>query len=429
MARVCVVGLGFVGLTTALGLAEVGHEVVGLEADATKRARIAAGEVPFHEPGLPEALGRHLGDRFSVQTEASAALAGAEAVFFCVGTPSGPDGRADLSILDAALAGVLDSLDRSGVRGQAAPVMVVKSTVPPGTCAGHVADVMRAAGWEPGQDAGLANNPEFLREGYSWEDFTCPDRVVVGCHDQDAGERVAALYRPFGCDIDLVSLTTAEFVKYLSNTLLATLISWSNETAMIAHAVGDVDVPAAFGILHRDGRWTGSPAGMASYAYPGAGFGGYCLPKDTEALAGRARDAGVEPRVLDAVLDANRRVVEHAADRVMAVLPEGGTVGVLGLSFKPGSDDVRETPAARLIEALLRRGVGRVVAYDPMANEGFAAAYDLPVECLGSVSEVAAAADAVAVATAWPEFRERIDDLAGVPVVDLRYYLGEAVRR
>lgn len=423
MARVAVVGLGFVGLTTALGFAEAGHSVAGLEADPAKREQIASGRVPFHEPGLPEALGRHLGSGFAVAEGVAEALDGAEAVFFCVGTPTGDEGSADLSTLDAAVREVLDAVRGSGASRSDAPVLVIKSTVPPGTCAGHVAAVVRDGGFEPGEGIGLANNPEFLREGVSWEDFTRPDRIVVGGVDEASATRVAALYDGFGCEVLTVSLGTAEFVKYLSNTLLATLISWSNETSMIADAVGGIDVARAFRILHLDRRWSGSPANMTTYAYPGAGFGGYCLPKDTAALAACAREAGVAPLLLDAVLEDNERIGEHVADRILAALPPGGTVGVLGLSFKPGSDDVRESPSARVVRALLDRGVSRVVAYDPMANEAFAEAHRLPLEYATSVAEVAASADVVAVLTAWPEFRERLAELAGVPVLDFRHYL------
>lgn len=423
MARVAVVGLGFVGLTTALGFAEAGHSVAGVETDPVKREAVASGRVPFHEPGLPEALGRHLGSGFAVAGGMAEALAGAEAVFFCVGTPTNDDGSADLSILEAAIREALDAVAASGSRGEDAPVLVVKSTVPPGTCAGPVARVVRECGFEPGADVGLANNPEFLREGFSWEDFTRPDRVVIGGTDEASASRVAALYEGFGCDVLTVSLGTAEFVKYLSNTLLATLISWSNEMAMVADAIGGIDVVRAFRILHLDKRWSGSPANMATYAYPGAGFGGYCLPKDTAALAARAREAGVEPLLLDAVMADNARITEHVAASILAVLPPGGTIGVLGLSFKPGSDDVRESPSARTIRALLDCGVARVVAYDPMANRAFAEAFRLPIEYAASVAEVGGAADVVAVLTAWPEFRERRAELGDVPVLDFRHYV------
>lgn len=413
MSRVAVIGLGFVGLTTALGFASKGHEVVGVEASTLRRDDIAAGRVPFHEPGLPDALAQCLGSSFTVTGDLPAAVRGAEVVFLCVGTPSGGDGTADLSHLDAAVKAVLDAVQDEDAK----PVLVVKSTVPPGTTAGHVASLVRGSG------AGLANNPEFLREGYAWDDFMRPDRIVIGCDDANAAEVLTRLYDAFDADVCLVGTTTAEFVKYLSNTLLATLISYSNEMSMIASALGDVDVPAAFRILHRDRRWTGQPAAMTSYAYPGAGFGGYCLPKDTAALAARARALGVEPRMLDSVLEVNAAIKEHVADRI-AEAAAGRTVAVLGLSFKPGSDDVRESPAADVVRLLLERGVCRIVAFDPMASAEFAAAYALPLEYAGSLEDAVMRADVLAVLTAWPEFRARRELFAGKTVLDFRYYLG-----
>lgn len=430
MSRVVVVGLGFVGLTTALGFAEAGHEVVGVEADPAKRAAIESGTVPFFEPGLPEALQRHLGGRFSVASSIAEALPAAGSFFFCVGTPSGDDGHADLSILDAAITGALDALRAAGSLDSGAapgtpgkPMLVVKSTVPPGTCAEHVVAVIRAAGFEPRTDVGLANNPEFLREGYSWEDFTRPDRVVIGACDEVCGAAVAAIYEPFGVPVHVTTLSTAEFVKYLSNTLLSTLISWANETSMIADAVGGIETAAAYRILHEDKRWSGAPANMAAYAFPGAGFGGYCLPKDTAALAGRARERGVEPKILDAVLAQNLAIKTHVAEKVEALVAPGGTVGVLGLAFKPGSDDVRDTPSAAVIAELLVRGV-KVVAYDPLANELFAAAYpEFDIDFAETLDACVEAADALVLMTAWPEFRERADLLRSKPLLDARYAL------
>lgn len=413
MSRVVVIGLGFVGLTTALGFAAKGHEVVGVEASGARRDDIASGKVPFHEPGLTEALAECLGTSFTVTGDLAEAVRGAEAVFLCVGTPSGDDGAADLSHLDAAVTEVIGALPGDAAR----PVLVVKSTVPPGTTAGHVAGLVAGSG------VLLANNPEFLREGFAWEDFMHPDRIVIGCDDPSAAEKLTRLYDAFDADVCVVGLSTAEFVKYLSNTLLATLISYSNEMSMIASAIGEVDVPAAFRILHRDRRWSGQPAAMTSYAYPGAGFGGYCLPKDTAALAARARVAGVEPRVLDSVLAVNAAIKEYVADRIVEAAA-GRTICVLGLSFKPGSDDVRESPAAGVIEALLERGVDRIVAYDPMASAEFAAAYALPLEYAGSLEDAVVRADVLAVLTAWPEFRARRELFSGKTVLDFRYYLG-----
>lgn len=424
-----VIGLGFVGLTTALGFAvRTGQPVYGCEADAARRQALLAGQVPFHEPGLPEALRDTLGRNFHITADAKVLAESARVIFLCVGTPCDEEARADLSILCAAVEQLLPHLGKAG-EGAPFTTLVVKSTVPPGTVTEVLAPLLRAHGFEPGADIGLCNNPEFLREGYSWEDFIHPDRIVIGEYDTRSGDAVAALYEPFGAPIHRVSANTGEFIKYLSNTLLSTLISWSNDMSMLADAVDGIETARAFRILHEDRRWqggaTGKPAGMAAYAFPGCGFGGYCLPKDTQALLTRGRDAGYEAKVLDAVLQTNEQIKAHVAKKIIIAAKEAGEprVAVLGLSFKPESDDVRCSPAADILRMLLDAGL-QVTAYDPLANEAFAQMYKVDIQYGKDVAATCAASSVVAILTGWRQFAQQQELLGGKCVVDGRYLLG-----
>ena len=262
-----------------------------------------------------------------------------------------------------------------------------------------------------------------MREGLAWEDFTRPDRVVIGAGDDLSFNAVAKLYRPFRTCICRVTPGTAEFIKSVSNALLATLVSFANETSMVADAIGGIDVKAAFQTLHLDRRWSGDPARMTSYLYPGCGFGGYCLPKDIAALLHTARAVGVKTDVLRGTIAANAAIAHHFVDKIVRATKPRTQIGILGLSFKPGSDDVRETSAARIIELLLKRGRKNIVAYDPMANETYRRVYRHPIRYADSLAKVVKQAEAVVVLTAWPEFRAAKKQFAGKPVFDGRYCL------
>lgn len=412
-----VVGMGFVGLTTALGFAEKGSRVIGIESNEARRSELLAGRVPFHEPGLAEALARHLAKNFSIEKDFFGSAAECDTFFFCVGTPGGPDGSADLT----ALLGALESVVRSS-RESSLVNLVVKSTVPPGTLAEKVAPVLRKQFSDFDKRFALVSNPEFLREGSAWKDFLFPDRVVVGAENEVAWKNMAALYEPFGAPVHRVSWSTAEFVKYLSNSFLSTLISFSNELSLFAHRLGGVDIPKAFKVFHEDRRWSGTPAPMSRYAFPGGGFGGYCLPKDTEALAREAEKHGASASILRAVLDENLGMPEFWANEVDRLAPEKCRLGILGLSFKPGSDDVRDSPTARLIAALLRKDRKEILAYDPLANEVFSKTYGLPIRYAKSLEELVEGSDHLVLATAWPEFLEKKELIKTKPLTDTRYF-------
>ena len=412
---VTVFGLGFVGLTTALGFAHLGYEVYGIDVDADRKATLRQGRLPFYEPYMEEVLQKHLDVNFHVTEDVAGAIGKSEFIFFCVGTPYGKNGSADLTYLFQALDTAIDAMEDDKFR-----VVVVKSTIPPSTTSEKVYPYIQAKG-EKAARIGVANNPEFLREGHCWEDFIHADRIVLGCNDDRSRQMLIKLYEPMGVPIKCVSHNTGEFIKYLSNTLLATMISYSNEMAQVADAIGDIETAEVFRILHMDRRWGG--CSMTSYVYPGCGYGGYCLPKDTNALLAQAREKGFEPAILREVIATNDHRAETMAREIVRMLGGKGRIGILGLSFKPESDDVRDTPAARIIRQLNEMGYEDILAYDPVAEEEFGRAYPkLRLTMCSNRVEVYEKTDVLAIVTAWEEFRD-IKEKVSVPIVDCRYML------
>lgn len=434
---VTVFGLGFVGLTTALGFAETGCKVFGIDVDKERKGILRSGAIPFHEPHMEEILKNHLGRDFFVTDNITEAVGESTYIFYCVGTPYGEKGSADLTYLFSAIDSTLDAIQDERFR-----VLVTKSTVPPSTTAEKVLPYIKKKG-SKAQHLGVANNPEFLREGHCWEDFMKADRIVLGVNDDISKALLTELYEPMGIPVKCVSHSTGEFIKYLSNTLLATLISYSNEMAQAADAFGGIEVAEAFRILHMDKRWNGCD--MTAYVYPGCGYGGYCLPKDTSAFYSQAAGKGFDAQILKQVIRINterpRRIAEKiagylkeagetdlemenkGAGRGKEIIKNSGTIGILGLSFKPGSDDVRDTPAWKIIQALRQLGCMDIIGYDPIAMKEFQRRYpDAGVRYASSMEEAYGQSDILAIATAWEEFRN-VTKLGDKKVVDCRYML------
>lgn len=413
---VTVFGLGFAGLTTALGLAHLGHKVYGIEADANRLKMLQAGTLPFHEPGLGEELKTQLVRRqFILTAPVEQAVQDSEIIFYCVGTPYGKDGAADLTALFGAVTQTLAVIHDSSFR-----VLVTKSTIPPSTTERRILPFVLEH-LPQGAKLCVANNPEFLREGHCWQDFMEADRIVIGCAEEAGRQKLMELYEPFETPIYCVTPSTGEFIKYLSNTLLATLISYSNEMAQAAQAIGGIETAQAFRILHMDKRWKNG--GMASYAYPGCGYGGYCLPKDTCAFRAQARKSGFEPTILNSVIETNEHRPEEIAKWISQDLDKKQPIGIAGLAFKPGSDDVRESPARRIIQQLQEMGFQNILAYDPIAMEQFRQVFPaLNLICCESLEELCTRSKRIAITTAWPEFAA-LEQWTGGQVVDCRYML------
>jgi UDPglucose 6-dehydrogenase/GDP-mannose 6-dehydrogenase len=404
--RIAVIGGGPVGLVSGSALANVGHEVTVVDIDRQRADKIGRGEPPFHEPGLPELLRRVVdGGHLRSSVSAATAVRGAEVVLICVGTPSGEHG-ADLSALRAASADV-----GRGLKGREDySVVLVKSTVPPGTTTHVVAPIVRAES-ELGADLlGFGMNPEFLREGVAVDDMLQPDRIVLGIDDDRARPVLEAMYRPFGAPLVFTSPSGAEMAKYASNALLATLISYSNEIAQLCEEEAGIDAQEVMRAVHLDRRFRPppsrpeAPSTITSYLLPGLGYGGSCFPKDTAALAAWARERSIRTPILDAVREVNalrpRRVLSLLRSRLEL---RGARVAVLGLAFKPETDDLRESRSLDFARLLADEGAD-VQACDPVAG---AAAGELlrGVATIRPDAESAlTGADAAVLATAWPAY-------------------------
>jgi UDPglucose 6-dehydrogenase len=414
---ITVLGLGFVGLTTGLGFAKKGFKTFGFDVDEGRLNTLKKFHIPFHEPHLERVLRETYNDTFHLETSFETAIQNSEAIFLCVGTPSKEDGSADLKYIYNAIEQVLN------VKTDKQQVLITKSTVPPSTVSTKVIPfVKEKLAQLPGRKIAFASNPEFLREGYCWEDFIQPDRVVIGVEDESAKSILTRLYQPFNAPVHFVSYNSAEFIKYLSNTLLSTLISFSNEMSIIANQIGNIDIPAAFHILHEDKRWFGSPAAMSKYVYPGCGYGGYCLPKDTSALVQTSIEHGFTPHILRANLETNTNTMKYIADSLESKIAKTDSIGILGLSFKPGSDDVRITPTKTIIEHLFNKGYRSIFAYDPISNNEFKKYYpDLNLQYCDTLDEILAKTQNVVILTAWDEFKENKEKINKKNVFDYRY--------
>lgn len=394
--KIAIVGTGYVGLVAGACFADTGTNVVCVDVDAAKLERLARGEVPFYEPRLAEIVLRNWAKRLEFSSDLVTAIQGCAAVFVAVGTPPNEDGSADLThVLDVARS-VAKAITQD-------TVLVLKSTVPVGTNDKVRALVTGLSTYR----IDVVSNPEFLKEGDAINDFLKPDRVVVGTDSDAAFEVLRRLYAPFVRQNNRILRMTpksAEIVKYAANAMLATKISFMNEIAALCDAAGG-DVEPVRAALGADTR-IGYP-----FLFPGLGFGGSCFPKDLRALVSTAREYGVECRLADAATVANDEPVKRMVGYIEKGLGSiaGKTIAVWGLAFKPGTDDVREAPALTLIESLVARGA-TIRCTDPKARETARSRLTEPdvaehVSILDDAYETCRDADAVVIATEWPEFR------------------------
>jgi UDPglucose 6-dehydrogenase len=412
--RIAMIGSGYVGLVSGACFAQFGHDVVCVDKEEGKIARLRKGEMPIYEPGLDRMVIDNVrAGRLAFATDLKGAVGNADAVFIAVGTPTRRgDGHADLSYVYAAAAEIADAIGQY-------TVIVTKSTVPVGT-GREVARIIRET--QPAAEFDVASNPEFLREGAAIEDFMKPDRVVIGVESQRARDVMAAVYRPLNLiqtPMVFTNIETAEVTKYAGNAFLATKITFINEIADLCEKVGaDVhDVARGIGLDGRIGR---------KFLHPGPGFGGSCFPKDTLALAYTAREANAPQTIVEQVIEVNtarkkrmaRKVIDFCGGSV-----KGLAVGVLGLTFKPNTDDMRDAPSLDIVPAL-QAGGAKIVAFDP---EGMAEAGKLlpNVTFAKTAYEAATGADVLVVITEWHEFRgldpRRIKEVMRQPrIVDLR---------
>jgi UDPglucose 6-dehydrogenase len=393
--RIAVIGTGYVGLTTGACLASLGHSVVCADVDAAKVDRLQQGQVDIREPGLPDLVTEGVAaGRLSFVVGARAAISGpagpVDVVFLCVPTPMGVGGIADLTAVETVIDEIRDALPPGSV-------VVNKSTVPVGTATRTVELLDR-------DEVAVVSNPEFLREGSAVRDFLNPDRIVVGCDTQNAAERVAALYARLGGPTVLTDAASAEMVKYAANCFLAMKLSYVNSLAELCERLGAdiVDVTEGMGYDHRIGQ---------AFLSPGPGWGGSCLPKDTHAMLQVADSADFEFRLLRAAIETNNRQRQRMVDKVRLAVTGSRTgtlsrtrLGLLGLTFKAGTDDLRDSPALA-VAALLRQAGAELVGYDPVVPASASSSELASITVVDDPAASAKDADALVLLTDWPEFR------------------------
>ncbi len=396
--RLTVVGTGYVGLVSGTCLANTGNQVVCLDIDEAKIEGLRQGVSPIYEPGLDELVLRNVQKgRLHFSTDKAGSYADAEAIFICVGTPSDEDGTADLRFV-LQVARDIGAAIEAGSYPAPGPLVIVKSTVPVGTNVA-VADAIAAVTDKPFR---MASNPEFLKEGDAITDFNKPDRVVVGVADAVSAEQMRDLYAPYvrqGNPVQIMDIPSAEMVKYASNAMLATKISFINEMANLCEAFGaDIDEV-------RRGMCADKRIGP-HFLYPGLGYGGSCFPKDVQAVIGMGLHKGLPTQLMTAVHSVNqhqRQAFIRKIERVLGSL-KGTRVAVWGIAFKPGTDDIREAPSLTIIDWLLAQGA-QVVAYDPVAEETATAYFEGRVELVSDPMDALDGAGALIIHTEWSEFR------------------------
>jgi len=426
--RIAILGTGYVGLVSGACFAEIGHDVTCVDVDREKVDRINRGETPIYEHGLEALLRKHVGNRLRATTDVRSAVHASEVTFIAVGTPFDGE-RIDLKYVRTVAQQIGAALrDRRDYH-----VVVVKSTVVPGTTDDVVLPLLEeASGKRAGADFGVGMNPEFLTEGVAVEDFMEPDRIVVGGMDDRTVEVLERIYAPFPANVPRFRTNnkTAEMIKYASNAVLATMISFSNEVGNLCARLGNVDAADVMRGVHL-ARYFTTPldagaqritAPITSFLYAGCGFGGSCLPKDVKALVAHGESAGQPMPLLDAVIKTNlaqpQRILE-ILDRHFPTL-DGLKIGILGLAFKPDTDDMRESPAIPIIRALVKRGAV-LTAFDPVANEAAAKVLGSDsIRYAESLEDALRGADAVVLVTSWDAFRrlpELLSSSANPPLV------------
>ncbi len=395
MSKICMIGTGYVGLVSGACLADFGNTVRCVDIDEQRIEVLAKGGIPIYEPGLKDVVARNFAaERLFFTTDLEEAVSNSEVIFIAVGTPALSDGTTDLSFVFEASKALAKCLH--GYK-----VIVQKSTVPVGTSR-KIAVLIKSQAPKDA-DFDIVSNPEFLREGSAIEDFMRPNRVIIGVESKRAEEIIKKVYRPLyllETPVVLTTLETAELIKYASNAYLATKISFINEMALICELV-NADIDSLAKGMGLDGR-IGS-----KFLHAGIGYGGSCIPKDVASFLHTAKDKGYNMRIIRAAQEVNNGIINHAIEKLeREVAPlEGKTIGVLGLSFKPNTDDLREAPSLKIISKLLD-AKAHVKVYDPVAMDNFKRISGLDVECCRNAYEVAEYCHALMLLTEWNELRE-----------------------
>ncbi len=393
--KVSIIGSGYVGLTQGIGLAKLGHKVICRDVIKEKVEKINSGNPGIYEPKMEEYLKEVLGKNFEATLDLDYAIKNSDISFLCVPTPSSDDGSMETKYIEKASQEIGQLLKEKNYH-----VIVVKSTVIPGTTEEIVIKALeKYSGKKVGKDFGVCMNPEFLREGKALEDFFNPDRIVIGEFDKKSGDTLKELYKNYKCPVLRTNLKTAEMIKYVSNAFLATKISFSNEIGNICKSLGiDVyDVMKGVGLDNRIGP---------KFLDAGLGFGGSCFPKDVSALKAKGHKLNCETKILDSILDVNKKQRFKIIDLLEKELGnlKGKTISILGLAFKPDTDDIREAPSVDIIKVLQERGA-KIHVYDPRAIENMKRIYS-NIKYFNSPQEALGQSDACLLLTEWEEFKK-----------------------
>ena len=353
-----VVGLGFVGLTTALGFSEKKFKTIFVEKDLIRLNEIKKCRIPFKEPYLDKILKKNLKkNNIILSNKILFDEEKINVVFICVGTPSKKNGSIDLKYITSAIKEINKNVKKEKV------LIVIKSTVLPGTISKFLIKLINK------KNISICSNPEFLREGYAWKDFINTDKIVIGYKNLNDLKIIKKIYKKFKGDIVSDTTDTAEYIKYLSNSLLGNLISFANELTILGENNPKINIKKSFNAVKLDKRWFGYPAMISTYLHPGLGYGGYCLPKDISAMNFMSKKSKIKNGIINSTQNINKLIFFHQVKKITKKYNKNQKIAILGVSFKPGSDDIRSSRALEIIKYLIKKGYKKIYSFDPMVNK------------------------------------------------------------
>ena len=406
-----VVGLGFVGLTTAVGLSYKGNKIIGIDSNNKIVKDLSNNIIHFHEPYLGHYLKKVIRKKL-LTIKNKIDLENKDNYFFvCVGTPSKSNGAVNLNIIENVIKNIVKIIRDKNLKSK--NFIIIKSTVVPGTIE------MFEKKFNKIKNLYFVSNPEFLREGIAWKDFIFPDKIVIGSKNKYSQNKISKIYNKFNSKFFFLSSKSSEFLKYLSNTALANMISFSNEMLMVAEKNNILEIKKIFKAFHVDGRWSGDPAGMAKYFYPGIGFGGYCLPKDLNALIQFSKKKKIKTKILESINLTNQNIFKYQLKKILDNINKDSKVYLLGMSFKPFSDDLRESVSLKLAKKLDNLKYKNLIVCDPICKRQLEGQFK---NIKKIISKPKVEKDSIYILlTAWPEYLEFIKKNNHLKIFDLRY--------
>jgi len=408
MNEINVIGLGFVGLTTALGFSHKKLKVIGVENNEEKLKKIKNGVLPFYEPFLKEKLKSSIKNRkILFRDKVILNKNKLNIIFVCLGTPSNENGSTNFKQILDFLNQIKKNLENEKI------LFVIKSTVPP-----YSIDKIFKNIFVKNKNVNFCSNPEFLREGSAWEDFFKSGKIVIGCENQNSKRNMVKIYKNFKDKKIFVNNVSAEFIKYLSNSMLANMISFSNDMAMLGEKIENIDIKKAFEALKMDNRWNGNPSPMKNYYHPGMGYGGYCLPKDVKSFLNLSKKYKYKS-ILNEIDGINKKIFDYQCKKILKVNKKLNLF-ILGLSFKPGSDDLRSSKSIQLVQSLLKKK-RKITAFDPVC---FRSASKILRNKIKIYKQPFINRKAIYVlSTAWPQYVKFLSKIDKNNIIDLRYVI------